>query len=657
MLVEAKKIIEEILDKTEGGLSVFQNYLDLPSNLKKPFKMRAERTPSSYIKFKTDRYWVKDFGTNERAFDCFSFIMKNNNLNFYQACKQIVQGLNLDIQFSVENENYEYIQPNLDITDKLLQYFKSRGISPSTVFNNDISLQKQISQKTSKEYYVFRMAVKNLKNQLLGYKSRVLFENSGKFIDHTIVDGKPKKAMMFSWLVEEKEQVKGLFGLENVSIDEKEIIICEGEMDMLTYFEVQKNLENPIAVVSPMTGVNALNWLDICADRLAQFKTIYIAFDDEATSEKARQEVMRRLGKYRCKIVKYHGLKDANKCLTELGPEKTLETLAIAEYLNLDGLVTVNDVWDDFMNLFDNGRPEGYKIEGWDDFNNIFRYHKNQFLITTGIPQHGKSSFVAQMEMKMAVQHGWKWAIFSPESGQFMDLKAQFAELYFGKAFPNNQNREGFNIISRKEILEVQDFFNEHFFWIDPRKKTKEELFERMKAAVLRHGVTGCRIDPYNKVQRKGKYMDLETLNDFLNECCSFKKEYDLHLNLVAHPQKMSKTREEKDPNTDKKVYLDAVPTAYDIFGGSEFFNQADVIMVVYRNMLNGLSEIYIKKAKTKEFGKIGVEYFTINIHNGRYTPIFTDDKGEFRKGNESTEKEIIRFQNNKEITYDDVPF
>src|SRR4029453_839946 len=116
---------------------------------------------------------------------------------------------------------------------------------------------------------------------------------------------------------EEKKKVwqdKGcapcLFGwhvLDPSVYHERRIIICEGQIDWMTWTE---------------WGLPALNipngsgktWIDYEWDHLAAFQWIYLSFDTDDPGRDQLQETMRRLGAHRCFSIELPK-KDANDCL------------------------------------------------------------------------------------------------------------------------------------------------------------------------------------------------------------------------------------------------------------------------------------------------------------------------------------------------------
>jgi twinkle protein len=96
-----------------------------------------------------------------------------------------------------------------------------------------------------------------------------------------------------------------------------------------------------------------------------------------------------------------------------------------------------------------------------------------------------------------------------------------------------------------------------------------------------------------------------------LNTLSAFKRMFNLHIFVVAHPRKMQKEK-------DSLKYM--VPTLYDISSSSEFYNQADYGICVYRNWDIGKIDVHIQKVKFKHLGHEGLIELGYNINNGRFS-------------------------------------
>ncbi len=88
---------------------------------------------------------------------------------------------------------------------------------------------------------------------------------------------------------------------------------------------------------------------------------------------------------------------------------------------------------------------------------------------------------------------------------------------------------------------------------------------------------------------------------------------YDVHVWFIAHPAKMYKDKDGTLP----------IPSLYDIAGSANWVNKADIGVVVHRpnpEDIYGNTEIYIRKVRFKENGRIGMCILSYDRETGRYS-------------------------------------
>tara|TARA_R110002110_G_scaffold6803_1_gene33869 strand:- start:3385 stop:4155 length:771 start_codon:yes stop_codon:yes gene_type:complete len=231
----------------------------------------------------------------------------------------------------------------------------------------------------------------------------------------------------------------------------------------------------------------------------------------------------------------------------------------------------------------------------------IYKILPSTFHVITGIPNHGKSLMLDQILLNLASRHGWKFAIFSPEHSTSMHIR-RMVQMYCQKAFD-----EGFgNRMSRAELVEAMSFIDKHFFFIESKDAVPDidMIIEVSKSSVMKHGVRGIIIDPFNEVsaKRAGNQREDEHIRDFISKCKQFARNYSCTMWVVAHPTKMQK---EQDGSY-------APPSAYDISGAAHWHNQSDVVITVHRDFDDNSTSVITRKIREQDlYGKIGqVKFF-----------------------------------------------
>lgn len=416
------------------------------------------------------------------------------------------------------------------------------------------------------------------------------------------------------------QQVKNgfkIFYKLNDIINETEVIITEGEIDALS-FEVA-GYKNAISV--PDGGINPnvkqiqtkLDYLNNCSEYFENVRKIYLATDTDAPGIRLREELARRLGKLRCWIVRYpKDCKDANDVLVKYGPDKLKECINNAEPYPVEGVHYANERRDELRDLYNNGFPNGAK-SGYSSLDKLITFYGSQLTVVTGIPSHGKSNFMDQLMIKLAVEHDWRWGIFSPENATIEIHLLRLCEIFIGKSFLKDYD----NRMTFDEMEAAMDFINDHVYFIlpDNEEYTLERILKATSELVLKYGIKGLIIDPWNTLEHQYGH-DTETVYTakVLNQLKYFARMYDIHIFLVAHPRKMTRKKDSK---------LFEVPTLYDISGSANWFNIADNGIVIYRQFSENFSEsysiVYVQKVKHKFIGKTGFVKFDFDMSCQRY--------------------------------------
>lgn len=478
-------------------------------------------------------------------------------------------------------------------TDKVYDWFTSRKITKEVINRNKITIEKVFLSQLGKEdwcicfnYYV---------GEIL---TNIKYRNSQKVF----------------------QQVKGgskVFYKLNDLENQTDCIITEGEIDALS-FEVA-GFHNAVSV--PDGGINPevkqiqtkLDYLDNCSEYFKNMHRIYLATDSDAPGIRLREELARRLGKSRCWIVRYpNGCKDANDVLVKYCSNKLKDCINNAELYPIEGIHYANDRRDELKDLYDNGFPNGAK-SGYSNLDELITFYGSQLTIITGIPSHGKSNFMDQLMIKLAINHNWRWGIFSPENSTIEIHLLRLIEILVGKPFLKDYN----NRMTFDEVETARDFINDHTYFIlpDNEEYRLERILEAASCLVLKHGIKGLILDPWNTLEHQYG-SDSETIytGKVLNQLKYFARIHDIHLFLVAHPRKMARKKDSK---------LFEVPTLYDISGSANWFNIADNGMVVYRQFSEDFTEsypiVYVQKVKHKFIGKTGFAKFDFDVSCQRY--------------------------------------
>lgn len=386
--------------------------------------------------------------------------------------------------------------------------------------------------------------------------------------------------------------------------DTPECIITEGEMDTLSFIECGRK-----DVVSVPNGANSTEWLDdYMEDYFENKQTIYIAVDTDTKGVQLRDELLRRFGMERCRVVDYgDGCKDANEHLMAHGKESLMECLNDAPEINPDGVFRVSDFEQSLDAIFEFGLQKGATI-GHENLDRLISFETKRICVVTGIPQSGKSEFIDEMAERLNMRYGWKFAYFSPENAPLAYHASKLIEKFTGKHFSKQTLTMG-------EYRQVKEHLEDNFFFIYPNTDFSiETILEKAKYLVRRRGIKALVIDPFNRLQNDlGGRNETQYISELLDKLTNFAQQNDILIILMAHPTKMPKSKDG----------VIEIPTLYDISGSSHFFNKSDFGIVVHRDRLNNTVLVKVEKVKFKHLGECGTATFKYNLNNGRYTPFY----------------------------------
>ena len=470
-------------------------------------------------------------------------------------------------------------RPHAPMSAKALSWFSSRGISEETVLALKITEglewmpQKQGQANTVQFNYYHNGELVNTKFRT-GDKCFKLCSGA-ELLPYNI------------------DAIKGL----------KECIITEGEMDALSFYECGRH-----DVISVPNGANAnLDYLDdYIEDYFDDKETIYIASDTDTKGVVLRDELLRRFGVERCRVLEYgEGCKDANEHLMKYGRESLLQCISSAPEIKMEGVFTVQDFEQSLDALFENGWQKGVTI-GHDNFDRLCSFETKRLCIVTGIPGSGKSEFIDEIAERLNMRYGWRFAYFSPENAPLAYHASKLIEKFTGKRF----NRQS---LTFGEYKQVKEHLEQNFYFIAPTDSYRvDNILEKAKYLVRRHGIKALVIDPYNRLEsEQGGRSETQYISELLDKLTNFAQRNDILIILMAHPTKQPKN---------KDGVIEA-PTLYDISGSANFFNKADFGIVVHRNRIENTVEVHIQKVKFRHLGECGTALFKYNLNNGRYTP------------------------------------
>ena len=467
------------------------------------------------------------------------------------------------------------------VSDKVIEWFSTRGISPQTLIDLKVSEGPEWMPQTGKTENVIKF------NYFMG----------GELTNVKYRDGR-KNFKLY------KGAEKVFYNIDS-TVGYEYCVIVEGEMDVLALYEA--GITNAISVPNGATlNTNNLDYLDSCIDYFEDKEKIILAVDSDEAGQALQTELIRRLGSEVCHITTFEDCKDANEYLLKYGKEKLTSRITGAKPVPLENVTTFRDIEDEVTDFVKNGFKPGFQI-GLQNFDDIFSTYTGQFITVTGIPSSGKSDFVDQMVVGYNANYGWKTAFASPENvPTYLHAHKLMRKTWQG--MPSSKDIHG------DKWNRVANHVNDNYFFIDMERYTLESVLRKGAELVKRKGIKCLVIDPFNKVRDvdcKTEDVNRYTM-EYLTKIETFAKKYDVLVFVVAHPTKMYK---DKDGKMEE-------PTMYNIKGGGEWYDASYHGILVHRNYEEKTVKAKILKVKFQNLGENGAEaHFTWEPRSGCFVP------------------------------------
>ncbi len=407
---------------------------------------------------------------------------------------------------------------------------------------------------------------------------------------------------------------KIFYGLDDIK-DQKEVIIVEGEFDKLALEEA--SYTNVISVPDGAPDVksrnyqNKFSYLENCEEELEHVEKFIIAVDNDPAGKLLEQELVRRLGPEKCFTVTWpEGCKDANDalkkdlydCVCAVDSARAVPVSGVFDFESVEALTD---------ELYKNNGREGGVSTGWFNVDQVYTVRAGEVTVVTGIPSHGKSEFIDALMVNLAMNHGWRFATFSPENHPLELHCSKLQQKFIGKPFSKSYT----GYMSPFEYDKSKEFLKQSFWFVAPddNELTVDKILEKAVVCVKRYGINGFSIDPWNEIDHTRPMGTTETdyISIALAKIRRFARTYKVHVWVIAHPTKL--------PKETNGTY--ACPTPYDIAGSANFRNKADNCLAVYRDLKDESKavEIHVQKIRFREIGKVGGADLYYNVSSGRY--------------------------------------
>ena len=468
-------------------------------------------------------------------------------------------------------------------------YFKQRGISQLTIDECGVSAVNKYINVAGKEVMCVAFPY---------------YDQEGK---HTATKFRSVNGKGFSC----EGSPKGLWGIEKYV--EGDVWITEGEIDAMSL--VQAGIENAFSIPNGVPGKpskgyseDAFAWLWSASEAIKSAQRVIICGDNDEPGRACSEEIARRIGRDKCwRVVLPEGMKDVNEALIKLGNANFRKLLDTVEPWPVSGLYDASHFYEDLKKIRKEGLDKGVST-GYSGVDKIYRIGSGMLSVVTGNPSAGKSEFVDQIMCNIAEREDWKFALCSFENDPRFHITKLISKRLRSSFWENPPTDDDFNT--------AFEWVKQHFSFLyhsDGSLSDLKSILERLRVAVLRYGIRGAVIDPYNYIMKEKGLSETEWISQMLTEIKTFCMAHDVHVWFVAHPTKPASRGQDGKP---------PMPKGYDISGSAAWWAKADQGITVHRDSEQpNLTMINIWKMR---FAWLGGEGSTVLEYHPKQS-IFTE--------------------------------
>lgn len=467
--------------------------------------------------------------------------------------------------------------------------------------------------------FLFKRGIKYDKNFPV-ISGRKFFHGHGELDAIGFVYGDAKNPTAIKWRGAEEKVftqdgvAKEFYLGDKVLKKDKELIIVEGECDALALLSIGvKSVSCPNGAPQKVSNKmvmpeedNKFSYIWEFRDHFEHLEKIILAVDNDEAGEALAEEIARRVGRAKCWRIQFpEDCKDFNDVLRDYGEDEVKRLIKDAVPVPLDGVYSANDYKKSVQEIYDKGIGRGIST-GLKSIDDLFTIAEGQLSVVTGIPSSGKSEFIDQIMINLAQNNHWKFAVCSFENPPHYHI-AKLAEKIVGSPFFQSIEKR----MNEKQLEDALNFINEHFVFLEQKEggmSSIESIIDRTKQAVMRLGIRGLIIDPYNYIDMSTERDEHQNISSMLTKISSFAKSHGIHVWFVAHPSKMY-------PNADGTM---PVPKGMSISGSASWFAKADLGITVHRGD-QGV-EIHCWKSRFKWIGSQGMKLLNYDIITGKYS-------------------------------------
>ena len=356
------------------------------------------------------------------------------------------------------------------------------------------------------------------------------------------------------------------------------------------------------------------------------------------------------LGYERCMVCFWKGYNSAADAVAAQDEEANARLLCGAEtrFYVPKGVVPVTALMPALEERRTGQTPDrGLEVHWGEQFDKICRFNMGSVAIVVGREGEGKSSWVDELTMRLALIHDLKVSVWTPEAKYMETHVDRLTRLLYQREFISNMPDDDF--------WKAMDFINSHYVYIDfpfpddyedltdeEKRRHQPTLKRLMRKAHYNARVFGTRVfvfDPLLLIQKDDpRQHDFYFYRDIIDESKNLAEKSNGLVILVTHPHRLNATDLQR---SDRPV------TGQDIYGSALFAFMLDYVFAINRyDKSDGRQTPYVSveicKVKQQQYGTRGMTYFTFQPRGERFNPTTMRDV-ETKNGKGTTHIEPVQ--------------
>lgn len=349
---------------------------------------------------------------------------------------------------------------------------------------------------------------------------------------------------------------KCLFGWQAIPDNARDALICEGEIDAMSAFELGIPA---MSVPYGAGGGDKQDWIENEFDHLERFDQVFVCMDRDQPGQLGMAEIVKRLGAHRCRIVDIpEPFKDVNDLLKAgWSPDQFARLLIQARMLDPEELRCASTYEDQVVDEF---YPPETTARGiylpWDRVQGKLSFRQGEVVLLAGTNGHGKTEMAGNLTLAALAQAN-RTCVASMEFQPKKWLKRITRQAC------------GLDDPSTPYIREVVRWYRDKLWVFDVTGTAKtDRMLDVFDYAVRRYQIRLFVID--NLAKCGFGEDDYNGQKGFVDRLTDFAKCHDVTVILVAHMRKAS-----DEARAGGKM---------DVKGSGAITDMVDTVLVIWRN-------------------------------------------------------------------------